>query len=75
MYEHGEGVEQDIKKALNYYQTAVDSRKCSEASTPIAEVYFQGKYGIPQDMKKGFEIFQTHTMVKENTFRLAEVSI
>ena len=56
MYKNGRSVEQDYKKALYYYQLAVDQGNAI-AQTNLAFMYQNGK-GIEQDYEKALHYYQ-----------------
>ena len=65
MYAHGEGVEQSSKKALEYYNLALE-KGCVKAYCHIAHLYYYG-LDIERDYKKAFE---TYKIASENNIHI-----
>lgn len=55
MYEHGEGVDKNLKKALEYYQKAAEKGHFGSKNN-IGRLYLNG-IGVDKDEKKAFESF------------------
>lgn len=53
LYRYGEGVQQDINKALDYYETALAAGN-SKAGANIGMVYYGGEGGLESDFEKAF---------------------
>lgn len=56
MYENGNGIKEDIQKALEYYNRAADEFLCADAMYHLGYIHYYG-IGVEQDRKKGFEFF------------------
>jgi hypothetical protein len=57
LYEIGLGVEQDVPKALELYQSAADA-EFPDAINDLGFLYFQGGLGIPRDPDKALTYFE-----------------
>lgn len=55
MYQRGEGVPQDVEKAVEPYQLSADQGNAF-AQLHLGSLYYRGK-GIPQDVKKAAELY------------------
>jgi uncharacterized protein len=59
MYEKGQGVTQDYKKAISWYQLATEKRY-HPAQVLLAKIYEEGQV-VPQDFKKAFNLYRMAT--------------
>ena len=63
LYEHGDGVQKDMNKALSYYKKAVSGEKklCNsgdlQACYELGYMYEKG-YGVPKDVNKAKELYK-----------------
>ena len=64
MYEKGQGVPQDYKKAISWYRLAVRKRY-ARAEFALGKLYEEGQV-IPQDFKKAFNLYRLATEKKYN---------
>ena len=69
LYEHGDGVQKDMNKALSYYKKAAPSEEklCSsndgQACYELGYMYEHG-YGVPKDPNKAKELYQKACKLK-----------
>ena len=72
-YENGNGVKQDAKEAIRWYEKAVDTG-IPFGNECIGMIYFQGK-GIPADYEKAYQYFTKDNVKKSacTTYSLAEM--
>ena len=77
MYEQGNGVEQDLSQAVEWFEKAA-SQDCAEAQLILGIYYYEGSV-LKQDYAKAFEMFeqaaelgnaQAQCIWKENVLRV-----
>ena len=54
LYENGEGVKKDYKKAAEYYEQAVELGDSSSLEN-LADLYEEGGFGLKKDIRKSKE--------------------
>jgi TPR repeat protein len=69
-YEYGQGVQQDIKIALQWLQKSAEA-KFAPAYTELGNIYNFGSYGIERDQKKSFEYYEKGAELGENKSKAA----
>jgi uncharacterized caspase-like protein len=57
LHEQGVGVDQDTRKALEYYQRSADAG-FADAINDLGFLYYQGGLGIARDARKGLRYFE-----------------
>jgi hypothetical protein len=58
IYEHGEGVEQDLEKAFHYYLASAETSSNSKKPTNLGDLYAKGIV-VPKDAAKAFYYYLT----------------
>ena len=72
MYERGEGVEQNFKEAVKWYEDAGSSGYVTGWSQ-AGRIYFHGEEGFPKDWKKSIECFTKATEYDNSKIKGKEI--